>query len=412
MIIINHMFTGNYLNDNIGHEIINLFKADDNENYIYLCKDGEYTKKDMPEYIIQVRRPHNTTRTLEIINIAKGIEYTEKKEKEIQYGGIPVNRIFCYNESQQNKNITFKAKSVIKPSSPLYIYYQGKKQDYEKKDNEIVLSEKKNGKYKFNVSQQLREYLLEGEDYEKLKKLCDDFFSNNQNNKELEIIKSTQDTKSTYIITPADIYGIGTWELAYSNAFKYFMDKHESFLKEFCNLCLMKYDTKYSPITNIKKHKIYREFNHIDLLIEVNDYVFVIENKIFSDINGKDKKQPEYNENKSNNYIDKFNDQLKKYYNFIEKETEIEKNPFAGNQYKKIYILLTPNHNKINLLDENWKTVYYKDIINICTEEKDEDFNKFISMIKLHAEDDYNYGIMKRKFEIALLNAEKELKSK
>ena len=29
MIVFNHMFTGDYLNDNLGHEVINLFKADD-----------------------------------------------------------------------------------------------------------------------------------------------------------------------------------------------------------------------------------------------------------------------------------------------------------------------------------------------------------------------------------------------
>lgn len=68
------MFTGDYLNDNIGHEIINLFKDDNGENYIYLCKDGKYDiKNGEPDYVIQVRRPHNTTHTLEIINIATGI---------------------------------------------------------------------------------------------------------------------------------------------------------------------------------------------------------------------------------------------------------------------------------------------------------------------------------------------------
>ena len=38
-IILNRMYAGDYLDENIGHEIINLFRADDNCNYIYLCKD-------------------------------------------------------------------------------------------------------------------------------------------------------------------------------------------------------------------------------------------------------------------------------------------------------------------------------------------------------------------------------------
>ena len=33
------MFTGDYLNDNICHEIINQFKAHKVENYIYLYKN-------------------------------------------------------------------------------------------------------------------------------------------------------------------------------------------------------------------------------------------------------------------------------------------------------------------------------------------------------------------------------------
>lgn len=41
-IIINKMYVGAYLSegDNIGHEIINLYKADDGKNYIYLNSQG------------------------------------------------------------------------------------------------------------------------------------------------------------------------------------------------------------------------------------------------------------------------------------------------------------------------------------------------------------------------------------
>ena len=45
-IIINRMFSGNYLEneDNIGHEIINLYKDDNGRNYIYLLAGGDYQK--------------------------------------------------------------------------------------------------------------------------------------------------------------------------------------------------------------------------------------------------------------------------------------------------------------------------------------------------------------------------------
>ena len=56
-IVINRMFTGDkYLNDsgneNIGHEIINLFRADDKNNYIYFCDSGKYNSSEyqLPKY--------------------------------------------------------------------------------------------------------------------------------------------------------------------------------------------------------------------------------------------------------------------------------------------------------------------------------------------------------------------------
>ena len=43
-IIINRMFSGNYLDneENIGHEIINMYKDDEGHNYIYLLSGGDY----------------------------------------------------------------------------------------------------------------------------------------------------------------------------------------------------------------------------------------------------------------------------------------------------------------------------------------------------------------------------------
>ena len=34
VIILNRMYVGDYLGENIGHEVINLMKADNNNNYI------------------------------------------------------------------------------------------------------------------------------------------------------------------------------------------------------------------------------------------------------------------------------------------------------------------------------------------------------------------------------------------
>lgn len=40
MIVLNKVFTGRYLNKSLGHEVINLFKSDKGEYYIYMTALG------------------------------------------------------------------------------------------------------------------------------------------------------------------------------------------------------------------------------------------------------------------------------------------------------------------------------------------------------------------------------------
>ena len=42
-IILTRMYAGEYLKNNIGHEIINLFRDDKGKNYIYINEDGKIT---------------------------------------------------------------------------------------------------------------------------------------------------------------------------------------------------------------------------------------------------------------------------------------------------------------------------------------------------------------------------------
>lgn len=386
-IILNHMFTGDYLNDNLGHEVINLFKADDKQNYIYLCRDGNYSKSAPPKYVIQVRRPLHSVHTLEIINIASNLELYQDSQEKVTYAHKPITALFASNKEQQEKCITFKAGLVIKPEKPLYICYQGK----EPISNGITLKEKvTNDKgeeiFRFNVSQQLREYFTDGEDYDTLNDFCAEAFADFKNEEGwiqvAETISKDSCTEQKFPLLPADIYGIATWELAYSNAFKYFLETNNDFLKAFCELCLKKSannDEKLSPLKENEKAVIKREWNHIDLLIEYGKYVFVIENKILSDFNGKDK------------------DQLKVYKEVIDKEASYK-------DKTKILILLTPNHNNIKPNVDSWTQIYYSDVHDECKKlkERDEHFDTFVKMIELHTEKDYNYGAMKRRFERAL----------
>ena len=388
-IILNHMFTGDYLYDNIGHEVVNLFKDDAGDNYIYLCKNGNYNDtQPLPKYVIQVRRPHQTVHTLEIVNIATEVELYKGEQNLVKYGSIPVTKVFETNTEQQEKCITFKAGLVIKPQKPVYILYQGKdniddyenvvlKETYQKEDGETA--------FKFNVSQQLHEILIEGgRDFKTLDSFCEyafmQFYAENGWAAVDEQVSLDGKTEQPFPVTPADIYGIGTWELAYSNAFKYFLENNRVFFKAFCELCS---GGGLPSLMANEKPIIKREWKHIDLFIEYGKHLFIIENKIFSDLNGKDKNQ------------------LKDYEDVVNKIKDY-------NNKEKHFILLTPNHNKIEV-EEPWKRIFYNSVLDICNglEVSDEHFAMFIKMLEPHTEEDFNYAIMKKRFEKALLKYKK-----
>ena len=73
-IVINRMYVGNYLESNLGHEIINLLKADNNHYYLYLNQSGSFAKEhqDKIGYMLLVKNgPKNC---FEIIGLAKGLK--------------------------------------------------------------------------------------------------------------------------------------------------------------------------------------------------------------------------------------------------------------------------------------------------------------------------------------------------
>lgn len=394
------MYSGEYLGDNIGHEIINLFKADDGNNYIYLCKDGKYTRKDLPKYVIQVR--HHCTRTLEVISIAEiESKITKQEIDNIKYGGVSIVDIFKENEEQGTDTyITFKATNVIKPTpdQPVYIAYEGNRVKVNISTPfikpTIILNEKVvvNGKekYNFDVCEALRNYIYYNEnqdsDYFKLNSLIKNAFSNNRDWQPVsEQLGLTVKDSSKIYATPGDIYGISNLELPYSNAFKFFIEKYPQLLSGiFGKIC-----SYFDMHRNYQITRIEREWRNIDILIEVdNELVIVIENKIFSDLNGK----------KENEIT-----QLDKYERIITKEDKY-------NAYNKIFILLLPDHNNINIDNyTNWHKLFYSSVSSYLDEfvktNNDEQLKDFAEMVSRHSDKDYNYSVMKRRFERALIKA-------
>jgi hypothetical protein len=284
-----------------------------------------------------------------------------------------------------------------------------------------VLEQKKEDKYLFDVSESLRNIVkynpAEESDYQKLKKLAEEAFDEwiefNESD-QIKINNESRDINEEDIEdTPGDIYGINNLELPYSNAFKYFIYKYPTLLSEFCNYLLnkeeyIKSDDKLERLCqylnndkNECKLTIRREWENIDIIIEVDKkWLIVIENKIFSDLNGKTKKEIT---------------QLDKYYDIInngkQKDAEIKNFPEHYNDCEKIFILLTPNHNDINISNyKDWRKLHYSHINEflkeyISKDRKSQHLREFKKMIEQHSVEDYNYGVMKRRFERALIKA-------
>lgn len=385
-IILNHMFTGDYLNDNIGHEIVNLFADDNGVNYIYLCKDGRFNRNDIDiakSYVIQVRRPANIKNTLEIISIASGLKLINENEEFKNssdcpmYGGMSVYDIFSGNKMQQDNCVTFKAEQVFIPKVPVYIKH-GEKCNIENPDVTITK----------NPSQQMREYILEGDvDYDALLKIIPQFCTDSANAK--WILRNPNNSKVTSdvdVVTAVDIYGIQTRELSYSNAIKYYIDEYPELLREFCELkgCKISFPEKFSPIVR-------REWYNIDILIDCGEYVIVVENKVLSGLNGVKENRTqldEYEKTVSSEYVGKGESK--------------EENPFYGKKY--VFVLLTPNHNEIEV-EKPWSRITYKDLyeflkdkVKLSPYNEDFLFCDFVASLADHAKEDHNKVLMQKKF--------------
>ena len=144
-IILNKMYTGGYLEsgENIGHEIINLYKADNDCNYVYVNAYGWIAKEwdHKISEILLVRMINNAT--LEILGVASDLqqilcEYDYKKEdvffkkkkkyvheNGIKYGSVYLDEIMKGNRDEvqyKPQLVTFRAGSVRRPSKTIYLY--------------------------------------------------------------------------------------------------------------------------------------------------------------------------------------------------------------------------------------------------------------------------------------------------
>lgn len=302
-IVINRMFTGKYLRDNIGHEVINLFQADNGKYYVYLNDDGQIGKEHFDANgnctIDKMLLAHTLegTNAVEIIGLATGLhpvydpsldergqkatqkEFAEKDN--VSYGGAAINAIFRGSE-QQTVTITFEAEKVCKVADGKRIYLKmADKQNQEYKDLEVYESDKVVVLSDVKLGQGLRSYVAEGEaDYAKLSDIVND--ASLWGDPMPKVNEKDAPAELSYM----DICQRSYDELAYSNAIAYFAKKYPELAYLF-----------YEQISGVKPafgHRpfvVRREENHIDLLFYNSGNLVVVENKIKSDLNGVERDQ-------------------------------------------------------------------------------------------------------------------------
>ena len=409
-IIINKMYVGGYLleGDNIGHEIINLYKADNGKNYIYLNSQGtiELSHGSNRITVLMVRK--FASKIYKILAKAEGITILDfansklpRKERYegqvtlgLTYGGVSLVDLFNENsyrgslEEEKNAYTTFVADRVIKPKNQIYITDD----ESVSGDNTFFIRTNKGfGK------QTLREFYSENEKPESFTDL-------NQiiENKELweeanttQAISELPEPQKDPYFNFLKIIRQEDNELAFSNMFAYFFDVNRDAFSRFAQ--------KVLSVNMQTDFTIEREKKNIDLLISDKNNAVVIENKIKSSINGINERHDIYS--------NQVQSQLKKYYQFVTTDDEYCKKTVSC-------FIFSPNYNRIDLsrfsCGEKYTVVYYREIYNFFVENRnlfDEVpyFEDFINAMHKHTKD-YDNELeeeMQRRFQSTIYKAKK-----
>ena len=310
-IVINRMFTGKYLKDNLGHEAINLFKTDDGRHFIYLNDVGTFGKEHVEkdgtlkiDKVLLVKPIGNNA--VEVVALASGLKmcydptlsYHENVERQknlgrsIRYSDGRIILAIYQGSAQQDINVTFEADKVLTPIKPICIEYcprENQKTDVDHRidygNNVIPLKETKMG-------HDLKNYVVEDtEDYKLLKKITEDssLWADTLQKVSKETI--TDELPTTYM----DICGASYDENAYSNAFAHFMRKYPQLVSDWLEKASPEqpfYPRCYFQNPKLPIFSVYREWagssndekGRADILLQCTDmqWACAIENKLLA----------------------------------------------------------------------------------------------------------------------------------
>ena len=439
VIVLNAMYSGEYLNDNLGHEIINLFKSDDQididgqkyQNFIYLNPYGNFNssykgrikdmlmvisvpKKNMFEVVgkatdlVDIFTPVtgfnpklDDEKTPQQQNAEERVRSSqENKIKGLTYGGKSLLELFD-KDKQQAIFVTFAAKSVCRPKKRLFIAFD-KGGEYRNSVDEtdmrveVTLTSQDIGR---QPQKQYFDRLDEGEqnDAKLLDKLLngDYWLSTKESTSTVSKGEACKLRKDSLI----NICRIEDNELAFSNAFAFYIQRYPHFFAE-----LLGFDKD--------NFSIEREWNHIDIYIKSGDRRIIVENKIHSGINYN---QADKDYNVKITEGDKERSQLYRYWESAKEDVgEINKENISGFLLCPEYKLADLESEKSSkIFGENYTIISYTKIYNALwnTPEYNEDgnynFRDFVNALKKHSYNsipELKYAEMEDQFKIRINN--------
>ena len=428
-IVLNRMYVGDYLSSNLGHEVINMYTADNDKHYLYLNAYGSFAQKWQGKIGYMLLTKYHSQDCVEIIGKAIGLRdlfdykndegnWTDKHEisssqreiiKDIRYGGISIENLFSDSE-RQNVFVTFEATKVytVAKNKKLYIHFFPQKRNEAQSHHKSIILKSKDqidiylGNTKLALAS-LNQFFdnEESDDYKNLWPIIDintnehlDFWQELGVDDKVNLGSEIKPRQESLF----DICQIQNSENHFSNALAYFMtrDRYNTLWNKFFANYDITLGDKYT-ISREESAKIPTNENsggRIDLLIRTKTDLIVIENKIKSDINSI--------------VNDGEGKQLARYYNYVNWLSNQNNSANFGKGTK--FIILTPDYNIPTIEDEKmrkeYKIITYRELYdflskNICEIKNDANFSAFHEAMYRHTHEnvnDYLYYEMQEKF--------------
>lgn len=401
LILLNRMYAGEFLNNNIGFEAINLVKADDDTSYIYVTPYGTMAE-DKYEKVKEILfvKPY-VKGSYQIIAKAVGLQLSEEiknslhtkedlrkkqedKIEQIKYSDISYNEIFV-----DNRSTTKKGNSI----NGAYYTYTGKvflaKKLLTISDSDFINCTKKLFRTSLKMFISKSDVLQDNTNLAEEKAISTyDYLQNliknedNWDSEEVKKIDCNNILRQGFISILRKEYD----ELSFSNLFSYiFLNYPKAFAEFYKNVLCTDKNIKDQSVNGFtfdcdNDIKIEREKDNIDLkLTDINGNVIVIENKIKAEINGADFKVLEDSINKNSTEL-----------GLVEKDKDVGVEVEVESQLSKYYSLVTSN------LEDKAKAMFFIFVPNYHNLQlKQNIFRKGLKEIKWSYKNASNYSIIK-----------------